>query len=400
MTQESTIHDKKLIIIMVGLPARGKSYITKNISNYLNWLGINTKIFNVGNKRRFQSTSNHSYDFFNPSNKDNVKYRDELALITMNDLLKYLDHENGDIGIFDATNSTLERRELLVQTIRQRNYRDMNDIENTNNNYDILFMESLCNDPDIIEKNILLKLNGPDYRDDSNSQQSLIDFRLRLKNYESCYMSVCKDELEELSLKFEINLSFIKIINIYELNNFNLNSSKLWIINKFLTNFNNFEKKIYISENFNKIHLLPQDNLSIFTDLSISQIPQGLKSYEIINEDINEFVLSLESRHTNLLIISNNSSVLTSLLSYFTHENFQLESESIYCINSKYYTNKIEEFEDDNNNIPILDSILPTRSNSLKSPVESFVNLRKLNEYNGKSGNNDAWEIKEEFIEN
>jgi 6-phosphofructo-2-kinase len=42
----------KLVIVMVGLPARGKSYITKKMTRYLNWLQHDAKIFNVGEKRR------------------------------------------------------------------------------------------------------------------------------------------------------------------------------------------------------------------------------------------------------------------------------------------------------------------------------------------------------------
>lgn len=42
----------KLVVIMVGLPARGKSYITKKIQRYLSWQQHNTRIFNVGNRRR------------------------------------------------------------------------------------------------------------------------------------------------------------------------------------------------------------------------------------------------------------------------------------------------------------------------------------------------------------
>ncbi|KAF2219330.1 6-phosphofructo-2-kinase-domain-containing protein [Elsinoe ampelina] len=42
----------KLVIVMVGLPARGKSYITKKLARYLNWLQHDTKIFNVGERRR------------------------------------------------------------------------------------------------------------------------------------------------------------------------------------------------------------------------------------------------------------------------------------------------------------------------------------------------------------
>jgi 6-phosphofructo-2-kinase len=47
----------KLVIVMVGLPARGKSYITKKMARYLNWLQHDTKIFNVGEKRRVHAAS-------------------------------------------------------------------------------------------------------------------------------------------------------------------------------------------------------------------------------------------------------------------------------------------------------------------------------------------------------
>ncbi|KAK1145442.1 6-phosphofructo-2-kinase [Aspergillus melleus] len=42
----------KLVIVMVGLPARGKSYVTKKLARYLNWLQHDTEIFNVGERRR------------------------------------------------------------------------------------------------------------------------------------------------------------------------------------------------------------------------------------------------------------------------------------------------------------------------------------------------------------
>ena len=37
---------------MVGLPARGKTYISRKICRYLSWLGYKCKVFNIGNYRR------------------------------------------------------------------------------------------------------------------------------------------------------------------------------------------------------------------------------------------------------------------------------------------------------------------------------------------------------------
>ena len=44
------------VICMVGLPARGKTYIAKKLCRYLNWIGITTRVFNVGEYRRQATT--------------------------------------------------------------------------------------------------------------------------------------------------------------------------------------------------------------------------------------------------------------------------------------------------------------------------------------------------------
>ena len=41
-----------LLIVMVGLPARGKSYISHMIIRYLTWTGFPVRMFNVGQLRR------------------------------------------------------------------------------------------------------------------------------------------------------------------------------------------------------------------------------------------------------------------------------------------------------------------------------------------------------------
>ena len=49
------------VICMVGLPARGKTYIAKKLARYLTWVGMKTKVFNVGEYRRQATTL---YRFF------------------------------------------------------------------------------------------------------------------------------------------------------------------------------------------------------------------------------------------------------------------------------------------------------------------------------------------------
>ena len=247
----------KLVIVMVGLPARGKSYITKKLCRYLNWLQHDTRIFNVGERRRVAAQGPYftasptsipptavpfrprpknpartaadtaspngvleekimpnpttsakilvnghdpidpdapidsilpppamdysdaktesseqseldegtngfphkhidlsglkgytpeqaaspglmeqSAEFFDPENQSAAQLREQLAMETLDELLDYILEQGGSVGIFDATNSTLDRRKAVMSKIRQRAGPELN----------VLFLESLCLD--------------------------------------------------------------------------------------------------------------------------------------------------------------------------------------------------------------------------------------------------------------
>lgn len=228
----------KLVIIMVGLPARGKSYITKKLQRYLSWQQHDSRIFNVGNRRRVaagrkvpvhpkllpepgrldppvraaaaillngvpaphdetppeqrepelldlndaevkeKDEIDQSADFFDPKNESAAAMREQVAMETLDELLDYLLVHGGAVGILDATNSTIERRQNIVNRIQRREPK-----------LGILFIESICHDPNLLEANMRLKLSGPDYRD-KDPQQSLEDFKKRVAAYESAYTAL------------------------------------------------------------------------------------------------------------------------------------------------------------------------------------------------------------------
>ncbi|KAI5288320.1 hypothetical protein KEM54_005304 [Ascosphaera aggregata] len=75
----------KLVIVMVGLPARGKSYITKKLARYLNWLQHDTRIFNVGERRRSAvGVTGPSLAHGRPSKVD-ARLRESVADLHLND---------------------------------------------------------------------------------------------------------------------------------------------------------------------------------------------------------------------------------------------------------------------------------------------------------------------------
>ncbi|MCJ1262756.1 hypothetical protein MMC22_002626 [Lobaria immixta] len=335
----------KLVIVMVGLPARGKSYITKKITRYLNWLQHDTRIFNVGERRRVaagapylsvqltnpsdeksknetgsrhttatslndiwkhdthsdiqpapttilvngepasepvthdmlpspalnpQELEDHysqpssapanslnvltnldttgnkaslseigdpskagamdqSAHFFDPNNTKAAQLREEVAMATLDDLLDYILDQGGSVGIFDATNSTLERRKRIMEKIRQRAGPELG----------VLFLESLCIDENLLESNMRLKLSGPDYKD-QNPVAALDDFKKRVALYEEKYIPL--GDYEERN-----NMPYVQMIDVgrkvvshqirgflsaqtvYYLLNFNLSPRQIWI---------------------------------------------------------------------------------------------------------------------------------------------------------------------------
>ncbi|XP_022729169.1 6-phosphofructo-2-kinase/fructose-2,6-bisphosphatase-like isoform X3 [Durio zibethinus] len=168
--------DRHLAIVLVGLPARGKTFTAAKLTRYLRWLGHDTKHFNVGKYRRLKHGTNQTADFFRADNPEGVEARNEVAALAMDDMIAWM-QEGGQVGIFDATNSSRSRRNMLMKMAEGK--------------CKIIFLESICNDERIIERNIRLKIQqSPDYAEEPDFDAGLRDFRNRLANYERVYEPV------------------------------------------------------------------------------------------------------------------------------------------------------------------------------------------------------------------
>ncbi|CAI5440044.1 unnamed protein product [Caenorhabditis angaria] len=109
------------VIALVGLPARGKTYISHKLCRYLNWIGIKTRAFNVGEYRRKACNLGEEgeFEFFSPNNERGQKIRDECARLAIEDMGRYLDNKEGEVAILDATNTTRDRRKILMEYCRK-----------------------------------------------------------------------------------------------------------------------------------------------------------------------------------------------------------------------------------------------------------------------------------------
>ncbi len=171
---------QKIALVMVGLPARGKSYIARKLARYLRWRGHDTRVFNVGTYRREIVGSQVSHSFFDPNNADAFAERLKVAKLALDDMLRWLD-ASGQIGIYDATNSTRERRAWIRKTCLERGVTPV-------------FVETLCSDSAVIDRNVReTKLHSPDYVGVPESE-AVADFLERIAHYARVYESLEDDE--------------------------------------------------------------------------------------------------------------------------------------------------------------------------------------------------------------
>lgn len=217
----------RLVIVLVGLPARGKSFISRKLLHYVNWTGVRCKAFNVGKYRReayaqVQASSNPEAaatqestaagacdaNFFSAENEQAAALRQQVAQLALDDMLAWLDDEDDDywdeapmidmsrhsftsatrsvrhhavvqkVAIFDATNSTEQRRQWVLEQCTSPDKRG-------DKKTGVVFVESVCTDQELLEENYRFKIsNSPDYKD-MTIEEGMADLLKRVKNYEA-----------------------------------------------------------------------------------------------------------------------------------------------------------------------------------------------------------------------
>jgi len=164
----------KLVVCMVGLPGRGKTFIARKVARYLRWISYRTRAFSIA-KYRLDKIGSKSADFFDMNNVGNYSQRVNIMLDALEDALRYL-NRGGEIAILDGTNITRDRRDLIRQRVSKED------------GYDILWIESVVENLNTIPSLQLEELkNSPDFID-------AVDYEKRLAHYRKEYSTLSPDE--------------------------------------------------------------------------------------------------------------------------------------------------------------------------------------------------------------
>ncbi|KAK3179539.1 hypothetical protein K4F52_009031 [Lecanicillium sp. MT-2017a] len=185
-------HSGRIAIVMVGPPARGKTHICVSLARYLSWLGVKTRIFHLGDYRRATIGPEGSVpaDYFFPdASPSSVILRQKILKKCREDIYAWLNHENGQVAIYDAVNPTASGRRSLAKELAKH------DVQT-------LFIESFVDDERILRENARnVKISSPDFAGmdpDEAAKLYLKRIEVRIPMFETM------DEAE---------LNYIKMIN-------------------------------------------------------------------------------------------------------------------------------------------------------------------------------------------
>ena len=105
----------KLVVVLVGLPGSGKTYIARKVSRYLRWISYRTRVFSLA-KYRLEKVGSKQAAFFDPDNHINYQMRVKLMMLAVSEAMQYLNRD-GEIAIIDGTNYCRSRRDLIRERV-------------------------------------------------------------------------------------------------------------------------------------------------------------------------------------------------------------------------------------------------------------------------------------------
>jgi broad specificity phosphatase PhoE len=208
-----------MIVIMVGLPGRGKTYIAQHIIRYFMWNHYKCQRFTHQSYRKRATGTAASFPTHVP---DAERLTSTLLATEINDYFS----TGGNIALVDGTHSTPLRRHTLRQIL----------LENTGlPTTRIIFVEVFSNDHALIMSNVLLAKEST--RDPSAT--FVEDYMENMRQHEEVYKT--------LTSTSDADMSFIRIENQMT---YNLNRIDGWLQSRLaymLHNLRHYPQPIYLT---------------------------------------------------------------------------------------------------------------------------------------------------------
>uniref|UniRef100_A0A6B2L5U3 6-phosphofructo-2-kinase domain-containing protein n=1 Tax=Arcella intermedia TaxID=1963864 RepID=A0A6B2L5U3_9EUKA len=191
-----------MLLTIVGLPARGKSWTAKKINAYFSWLGFKSRIFSFEDnriptpaRRRLSSQDLSEGEIQNPPNHQNEP--EEIVNEEIKEHTNLIDNIlgffkiGGEIAIYIPWSTTHKKRVTLMSRVKS-----------ADPSIDVLFLENICNEAATLNLNIKNKIDTSTHLKDMPKSEGVKYVQQRVKSYQRGFETISDD-----------SLSYIKIIN-------------------------------------------------------------------------------------------------------------------------------------------------------------------------------------------
>ncbi|SGY81120.1 BQ5605_C009g05464 [Microbotryum silenes-dioicae] len=210
-------HAGQILLAFVGLPARGKTHVSRSVERYLRWLGVKIEgehhyhtinsmsvrltpalptVFSLGDHRRrvLGPSAKLPKDYFYTEGRcaETEQLRSRVKDSLETEIISFFNQRNGQVAIYDANNGKRSMRIAIRQKFEKLGV-------------SVIFIENICDRADIVESNIRsVKISSPDYAG-WDQEKAVADYLSRIAQHERHYET----------LRPEIG-AYVKIYNVGE----------------------------------------------------------------------------------------------------------------------------------------------------------------------------------------
>ncbi|KAL4071426.1 histidine phosphatase superfamily [Scleroderma yunnanense] len=195
-------HAGKILIMTVGLPARGKTHISRALERYLRWMGVKTQVVSLGDHRRktLGGAQKLPPDYFSIGEKspETMALRKKVSDGCENLIWDFFEG-GGQVVIYDANNGLRKNRQAIAEKFDKLGIHVIMlgmsiqmgiPVRASCKADDDTRAESICDNKEIIETNIRnVKISSPDYRG-WNPDGAVVDYYGRIRRQEQAYETI------------------------------------------------------------------------------------------------------------------------------------------------------------------------------------------------------------------
>lgn len=181
----ATFKEENLVVVMVGLPGRGKTYIAQHIQRYFLWNHYRCNIMTHQSLRKKATGTTASYPEHIPDAEERV------AALLASEVSDYF-ASGGDVVIVDGTHSTPVRRQSIREALM---------VATGLPSKQIIFVEVYSNDMELIMSNVLRAKHATV----NHSATFVEDYLENMRQHERVYRT--------LTSHSDAELSFVRIDN-------------------------------------------------------------------------------------------------------------------------------------------------------------------------------------------